>query len=193
MVDAQISVKEEDAMAKVDRNGSGWWCALCPADLGHSPAPRPGPSQRRAQLTLGHARTSTNSRAQFVTSFVSEKKMDIAGEAPMIATAMEFMARASSTSEVLTLNLTNLLILLVLKALIFGFGLFSVGGAGRSLDGPSVSQSELTGGMCFLMYTSGDESKFDCVQRTVCEDPYLASDYLTAAKMWYKMHNMLKS
>merc|ERR1711899_455913 len=63
----------------------------------------------------------------------------------------------------------------------------------RSLDGPSVSQSELTGGMCFLMYTSGDESKFDCVQRTVCEDPYLASDYLTAAKMWYKMHNMLKS
>ena len=84
---------------------------------------------------------------QFVTSLVSEKKkkMDIAGEAPMIATAMEFMARASSTSEVLTLNLTNLLILLVLKALIFGFGLFSVGGAGRSLDGPSVSQSELTG------------------------------------------------
>merc|ERR1711971_213141 len=100
---------------------------------------------------------------------------------------MEFMARASSTSEVLTLNLTNLLILLVLKGLIF------VGGAGRSLDGPSVSQSELTGGMCFLMYTSGDEAKFDCMQRTVCEDPYLASDYLTAAKMWYKMHNMLKS
>ena len=118
---------------------------------------------------------------------------DMMAEAPMVATAMEFLARASSTSEVLTLNLTNLLILLVLKALIFGFGLFSVGGAGRSLDGPGVSQSELTGGMCFLMYTSGDEAKFDCMQRTVCEDPYLASDYLTAAKMWYKMHNMLKS
>ena len=113
--------------------------------------------------------------------------------ADIAAEAMQVLARATSTSEVLTLNLTNLLILLVLKALIFGFGLFSVGGAGRSLDGPSVSQSELTGGMCFLMYTSGDESKFDCVQRTVCEDPYLASDYLTAAKMWYKMHNMLKS
>merc|ERR1711936_1000104 len=62
-------------------------------------------------------------------------------QAPMISTAMEFLARASSTSEVLTLNLTNLLILLVLKALIFGFGLFSVGGTGRSLDGPSASQS----------------------------------------------------
>jgi len=118
---------------------------------------------------------------------------DMMAEAPMIATAMEFLARASSTSEVLTLNLTNLLILLVLKALIFGFGLFSVGGAGRSLDGPTLSQSEMTGGMCFLMFTSGDESKFECVKRTVCEDPYLASDYLTAAKMWYKMHNILKT
>jgi len=116
-----------------------------------------------------------------------------ADEAPMVATALEFLARASSTSEVLTLNLTNLLILLVLKALIFGFGLFSVGGAGRSMETPGLTQSELTGGMCFLMFTSGDEAKFDCIQRTVCEDPYLASDYLTAAKMWYKMHNMLKS
>jgi len=118
----------------------------------------------------------------------------MAEQGPMIATAMEFLARASSTSEVLTLNLTNLLILLVLKALIFGFGLFSVGGAGRSIDSPqALTQSELTGGMCFLMYTSGDESKLDCVQRTVCEDPFLAQDYLTAAKMWYKLHKMLKS
>merc|ERR1711973_372616 len=77
--------------------------------------------------------------------------------APMINNAIEFLARASSTSEVLTLNLTNLLILLVLKALIFGFGLFSVGGAGRSADTPAVTQSDLTGGMCFLMYTSGAE------------------------------------
>jgi len=113
--------------------------------------------------------------------------------APMISTAMEFLARASSTSEVLTLNLTNLLILLVLKALIFGFGLFSVGGTGRSADSQLVSQSDLTGGMCFLMYTSGAEEKFDCIQRTACEDPYLANDYLTAAKMWYKMHKMMGS
>jgi len=113
--------------------------------------------------------------------------------APMINNAIEFLARASSTSEVLTLNLTNLLILLVLKALIFGFGLFSVGGAGRSADTPAVTQSDLTGGMCFLMYTSGAEEKFDCIKRTACEDPYLASDYLTAAKMWYKMHKLMKS
>jgi len=111
---------------------------------------------------------------------------------PMITTAMEFLARASSTSEVLTLNLTNLLILLVLKALIFGFGLFSVGGTGRSADSPMLSQADLTGGMCFMMYTSGAEEKFSCLQRTACEDPYLANDYLTAAKMWYKMHQVLR-
>ena len=35
--------------------------------------------------------------------------------APMLSNAIELMARASATSEVLTLNLTNLLILLVLK------------------------------------------------------------------------------
>merc|ERR1719422_2850137 len=61
--------------------------------------------------------------------------MEYAGdEMPLVANAMEFLARASSTSEDLTLNLTNLLILLVLKALIFGFGLFSVGGTGRSAE-----------------------------------------------------------
>jgi len=113
--------------------------------------------------------------------------------APMINNAIEFLARASSTSEVLTLNLTNLLILLVLKALILGFGLFSVGGAGRSADSPAVTQSDMTGGMCFLMFTSGAEEKLDCIKRTACEDPYLASDYLTAAKMWYKMHKLMKS
>merc|ERR1711973_747625 len=138
---------------------------------------------------------------QFVTSCLlsEKKKMDMAGEAPMIATAMEFMARASSTSEVLTLNLTNLLILLVLKALIFGFGLFSVGGVGgvgRSADEvaePFITQADMTGGMCFLMYTSGAEEKLECLQRTSCEEPYLAGKYLTAAKMWYKMHKYLKS
>ena len=47
-----------------------------------------------------------------------------AEDMPLVENAMQLLARASSTSEVLTLNLTNLLILLVLKALIFGFGLF---------------------------------------------------------------------
>merc|ERR1711936_780037 len=121
----------------------------------------------------------------------SSKKDKMADSSELVTTALEFLARASSTSEVLTLNLTNLLILLVLKALIFGFGLFSVGGTGRSADSSLVTQSDLTGGMCFPMFTSGAEEKFDCIKRTACEDPYMANDYLTAAKMWYKMHKLM--
>ncbi len=119
----------------------------------------------------------------------------------LLSTAFDFMARASSTSEVLTLNLTNLLILLGLKALIFAFGLFS-GGTGTSYSSYSrsadsgktglLSQADLTGGMCFMMYASGDEEKLSCVQRSACEDPQTATDYLTAAKMWYKIHKLMR-
>ena len=63
----------------------------------------------------------------------------------MLVEAMDFMARASSTSEVLTLNLTNLLILLVLKALIFGFGLFSFGNAGAAAGAASLNARQVAG------------------------------------------------
>jgi len=143
--------------------------------------------------------TSLLAVAMFATSAIAFEVDSGSGANPMLNTAIEFIARASSTSEVLTLNLTNLLILLVLKALIFGFGLFSVGGVGgvgRSADEvaePFITQADMTGGMCFLMYTSGAEEKLECLQRTSCEEPYLAGKYLTAAKMWYKMHKYLKS
>lgn len=112
---------------------------------------------------------------------------------PLLETTLDFLARASSTSEVLTLNLTNLLILLALKAVLIGAGFVSLGATARSADsGPVVKQSDLTGGMCFMMYTAGDVEKLSCVQRSACEDPKTATDYLTAAKMWYKMHKMMK-
>lgn len=116
---------------------------------------------------------------------------DGAEEMPVVQEALEFLARASSTSEVLTLNLTNLLILLVLKALIFGFGLFSVGGTGRSAEGVAVTPADMTGGMCFMMFMSGAEEKLSCIERTACEDPYLATDYLTASKMIYKGYKIV--
>merc|ERR1712021_94720 len=111
---------------------------------------------------------------------------------PLVELTSELLARASSTSEVLTLNLTNLLILIVLKAIIFGFGLFSVGSSARSnSEETSISQSDLSGGMCFIMYTSGADEKLSCIQRTACEDPKTASEYATAAKMVYKVHKMV--
>ena len=112
-------------------------------------------------------------------------------EMPIVANAMEMLARASSTSEVLTLNLTNLLILLVLKALIFGFGLLSTGAAGRSSDESLMTPADMTGGICFMMYMSGADEKLSCIERTACEDPYLAKDYLTAAKMIYKGYKLV--
>jgi len=112
--------------------------------------------------------------------------------ADLMSLTSEFLARASSTSEVLTLNLTNLLILIVLKAIIFGFGLFSVGSSARSnSEETSISQSDLTGGMCFIMYTSGADEKLSCIQRTACEDPKTASEYATAAKMAYKIQKLV--
>jgi len=113
---------------------------------------------------------------------------------PMVDNAIQFIARASSTSEVLTLNLTNLLILLALKVLVIAFGFFSLGSSARSFDEvPTFSQADLTGGMCFMMYTSGDYEKITCVQRTACEDPALAKQYITGAKLWYNMHKMFNT
>ncbi len=123
---------------------------------------------------------------------------------PLVATTLEFLARASSTSEVLTLNLTNLLILGILAAIAVSFGFLtldddnsSYSSYSRSADRRStvaevLSPSALTGGMCFMMYTSGDVEKLSCIQRSACEDPKTAADYLTAAKMWYKMHKLMK-
>ena len=65
---------------------------------------------------------------------------------------------------------------------------------GRSNEGPSfLSTSDLTGGMCFLLYTGGDESKLNCVARAACESPVAADNYLAAAKMWYKMHKLIQA
>merc|ERR1711941_160204 len=70
----------------------------------------------------------------------------------MGATALEVVSRASTSSEVLSLNLTNLIILIALKVAIIVFGLVSGGATGRSGEQTSVSRSDLTGGMCFLLY-----------------------------------------
>merc|ERR1712001_56735 len=132
------------------------------------------------------------SRTRKETHTDSSSKKDKMADTELVTTALEFLARASSTSEVLTLNLTNLLILLVLKALIFGFGLFSVGGTARSADdSPTFTQTDLQGGMCFMMHMAGDESKLGCIQRQACAEPKVASQYATASKMMYKMFKLL--
>merc|ERR1719410_1934187 len=103
-----------------------------------------------------------------------------AESAPLLETALEVVSRASTSSEVLSLNLTNLIIHIALKVAIVVFGLVSGGGVtGRSGEAPtSVSKADLTGGMCFLLYTGGDENKLSCVARAACESPVAADNYL---------------
>ena len=79
-----------------------------------------------------------------------------------------------------------------LKFIILGFGAFNITSSGRNSEETlSFSKSDLTGGMCFIMYTSGAEEKLSCVQRTACEDPKTASEYATAAKMLYKVQKLV--
>jgi len=114
--------------------------------------------------------------------------------APLLETALEVLGRATSSSEVLTLNLTNVLILLALKVAIIAFGLFSGAASARSsTDDTGLSQVDMTGAMCFLLYTSGDESKLDCLARSACESPISATNFNMAAKMWYKMHKLIQA
>merc|ERR1712061_653647 len=114
-------------------------------------------------------------------------------DAPFLQTALEVVSRASSSSEVLSLNLTNLIILLALKVAIVAFGLFSGGATGRSGADSELSQADMTGGMCFLLYTGGDEEKLSCMARAACESPVAADNYLAAAKLWYKMHKLIQA
>lgn len=111
------------------------------------------------------------------------------------------LARSHSTSEVLTLNLTNLLILIVLKAIIFGIGLFYFGGIsfkggdhgwgpghGRSLvekNRPFLNQGELLLIMTYIL-GAAEKDNYDCMYRVACEDPKQAKDYLNASKMILK-------
>merc|ERR1712154_619870 len=114
---------------------------------------------------------------------------------PLIKTAMDVLARATSSSQVLSFNLTGVIILIVLKIAVIAYTMLQGGVTGRSglTSGPSYTPADLTGGMCFLLYTNGDEEKLNCLSRAVCESPEVGSDYLAAAKLWYKMHKIISA
>jgi hypothetical protein len=83
----------------------------------------------------------------------------------MLRTALDILSKASTSSEVLSLNLSSLLILLVLKAIIIGVGFMSGASTARSLSS-SLEEADITGGMCFISYTTSDnEDKLSCIAR----------------------------
>merc|ERR1711874_446099 len=111
---------------------------------------------------------------------------------PLIKTAMEVLARATSSSQVLSFNLTGVIIL---KIAVIAYSMLQGGVTGRSglYSPPGYTPADLTGGMCFLLYTNGEEDKLNCLSRAVCESPEVGSQYLAAAKLWYKMHKIINA
>lgn len=62
-----------------------------------------------------------------------------------VSMAKEFINRSGGGNQVLSLNLTSLLVIVLLKALIFSTGLLGAGnwgqyGRGRTLEGSELSQ-----------------------------------------------------
>lgn len=94
---------------------------------------------------------------------------------------------ASPLPQVLSLNLTNLVILLVLKAIIFGAGHMGVGWAAKSSRGgdeppgpqPLVTEQEALLLLGFLMGgTPGHD--YQCLNRVACQEPDAANSYARA-------------
>ncbi|XP_014471305.1 PREDICTED: uncharacterized protein LOC106742651 [Dinoponera quadriceps] len=123
-------------------------------------------------ICIVYARTTDNPDSYKETS---NKKY---GRSMLAEIAKELVQRSTTGSQVLNLNLSNLLLLLVLKAVVFGAGyLGNHGYKGRELqDENIVSEGEIA---LALGYLIGDT----CLYRAACEEPHVAREYLGAAEM----------
>jgi len=82
--------------------------------------------------------------------FMDNAQQLIAGPAGQMVLhfAKEMISRSAGNSQILSLNLTNLLVLVLLKALIFAAGIIGAGSwaqyaRGRSYDGKIVNSNEI--------------------------------------------------
>ncbi|KAB0800172.1 hypothetical protein PPYR_08052 [Photinus pyralis] len=95
----------------------------------------------------------------------------------------------AGTSQVVSLNVTNLVVLVLLKALIFAAGSLGAGawkgGYARSLDGEEklFTDEEL---LFFLSYLTGKPNDNGCLQNIACLQPQQARKYAAAGKMLLK-------
>ncbi|CAG0898675.1 unnamed protein product [Darwinula stevensoni] len=103
----------------------------------------------------------------------------------------EVVARATTTSEVLTLNLTNLVILLVLKGILIAIGIaggFGFGGlfGGRSFETKKsfFQTDDLRWMMTYMIGTY--DADYSCLNLLACLDPDNAHEYVMGAKLMIK-------
>ncbi|XP_049825695.1 uncharacterized protein LOC109595031 [Aethina tumida] len=100
---------------------------------------------------------------------------------------------AGGSSQVVSLNLTNLFVLVLLKALIFAAGSLGAGtwkgGLARSNEGGEtiLSDEEI---LLFLGYLSGRPGENGCLQKISCKQPEQAKRYVAAGDMLIKAARM---
>ncbi|XP_049874965.1 uncharacterized protein LOC126373051 isoform X2 [Pectinophora gossypiella] len=115
--------------------------------------------------------------------------------------AKDFIARSTGSSQVLSLNLTNLVILIVLKALILAAGFFGAGAwkgghhYARSLDDNKnatyITEDEI---LLYLSYLSGQQSKdYGCLYRLSCQRPQQAALYSSGADLLLQGAKLMQS
>ncbi|KAL4711158.1 hypothetical protein ACJJTC_009529 [Scirpophaga incertulas] len=113
-----------------------------------------------------------------------------AGSQLVSGLAKDFISRSAGSSQVLSLNLTNLVILIVLKALILAAGFFGAGAwkgnhYARSLDdnlnASYITEDEI---LLYLSYLSGQHRKdYGCLYRVACQKPEQAAMYSSGADL----------
>ncbi len=88
--------------------------------------------------------------------------------------------------QVLTLNVTNVLVLLLLKGLLWGASFASTFGHPKTRSEEDTSEPYLTETeiLLLLSYLMGnDDGNFQCLHRVACEDPKKATEYVNAANI----------
>ncbi|XP_044728007.1 uncharacterized protein LOC123291697 [Chrysoperla carnea] len=113
--------------------------------------------------------------------------------------AQDFLSRSGTNSQVVSLNLTNLFILVLLKALIYAAGTLGAGafhghghghgysfGKGRNMEEntilPQISETEL---LLYMGYLTGEPGHYECLHQVMCKQPELAKSYYNAANLMY--------
>ncbi|KAJ2951757.1 hypothetical protein O0L34_g13924 [Tuta absoluta] len=136
-----------------------------------------------------HNDTTSYGRSSFLDS--AGNFLSGSGGQLMGSLAKDFIARSTGSSQVLSLNLTNLVILIVLKALILAAGFFGAGAwkgghhYGRSLDDNKnatyITEDEI---MLYLSYLAGQQTKdYSCLYRLSCQRPQQAALYSSGAEL----------
>ncbi|XP_022114708.2 uncharacterized protein LOC110992983 isoform X2 [Pieris rapae] len=112
-----------------------------------------------------------------------------AGGQVVSSLAKDFIARSTGTSQVLSLNLTNLVILIVLKALVLAAGFFGAGAwkghhYARSFEDNNSSYITEDEILLYLSYLVGQQSQdYGCLYRLSCQRPKQAAIYASGAEL----------